>query len=70
MKIGIKTELFTENIIGVSLWDTRIGISPEQQDLGFEQFHQDRGHIYPQKEERTCLGLLFQSTLSVKLVVI
>ena len=56
-KIGIRTKLFAENVIAVSVWDTGIGISPEQQDLVFEKFHQDRGHIYARKEEGTGLGL-------------
>ena len=56
-KIGIRTKLFAENVIAVSVWDTGIGISPEQQDLVFEKFHQDRGHIYARKEEGAGLGL-------------
>ena len=56
-KIGIRTKLFAENVIAVSVWDTGIGISPEQQDLVFEKFHQDRGHIYARKEEGNGLGL-------------
>ena len=56
-KIGVRTKMFAENVIGITVWDTGIGISPEQQDLVFEKFHQDRGHIYARKEEGTGLGL-------------
>lgn len=55
--VGVKTRLFDNNIIGITIWDTGIGISPEQQDLVFEKFHQDRGHIYARKEEGSGLGL-------------
>ena len=57
VKIGVRTKMFAENVIGITVWDTGIGISPEQQDLVFEKFHQDRGHIYARKEEGTGLGL-------------
>ena len=63
-KIGVKTELFAENVIGVSVWDMGIGISPAQQDLVFEKFHQDRGHIYARKEEGTGLGLYISKHLA------
>ncbi|MEZ5757145.1 MAG: PAS domain-containing sensor histidine kinase [Emcibacteraceae bacterium] len=56
-KIGVRLENVTEDIIGITIWDTGIGISPEQQELVFEKFHQDRGHIYSRKEEGTGLGL-------------
>jgi signal transduction histidine kinase len=39
------------------VWDTGIGISEGPQELVFEKFHQDRGHIYSRKEEGTGLGL-------------
>jgi signal transduction histidine kinase len=41
----------------ITIWDTGIGIPEEQQELVFEKFHQDRGHIYSRKEEGTGLGL-------------
>ncbi len=56
-KIGVRTKEMADNIIGITIWDTGIGISSEQQDLVFEKFHQDRGHIYSRKEEGTGLGL-------------
>nr|WP_276515125.1 HAMP domain-containing sensor histidine kinase [Pseudemcibacter aquimaris] len=55
--VGVKTRVFEEGIIGVTVWDTGIGIAPDQQELVFEKFHQDRGHIYARKEEGTGLGL-------------
>ncbi|HPF46204.1 MAG TPA: ATP-binding protein, partial [Emcibacteraceae bacterium] len=56
-EIGVRIENVTQDIVGVTIWDTGIGISPEQQELVFEKFHQDRGHIYSRKEEGTGLGL-------------
>lgn len=56
-KLGVRVEHVSQDIIGITVWDTGIGISPEQQDLVFEKFHQDRGHIYARKEEGTGLGL-------------
>ncbi|MDG1994866.1 MAG: PAS domain-containing sensor histidine kinase [Emcibacteraceae bacterium] len=55
--IGVRTEMYAKGVIGVTVWDTGIGIPPDQQDLVFEKFHQDRGHIYARKEEGTGLGL-------------
>ncbi len=55
--IGVRTELMNKKVIGVTIWDTGIGISEGQQELVFEKFHQDRGHIYSRKEEGTGLGL-------------
>lgn len=55
--IGVRTRIFDEGVVGVTVWDTGIGIAPDQQELVFEKFHQDRGHIYARKEEGTGLGL-------------
>ncbi len=55
--IGARVKKVSEDVIGITIWDTGIGIPPEQQDLVFEKFHQDRGHIYSRKEEGTGLGL-------------
>jgi PAS domain S-box-containing protein len=55
--LGIRTDRVAEDIIGITVWDTGIGIPPDQQDLVFEKFHQDRGYIYSRKEEGTGLGL-------------
>mgnify|MGYP003624458108 CR=1 FL=1 len=56
-KLGVRVQHVAQDIIGITVWDTGIGIPPEQQDLVFEKFHQDRGHIYSRKEEGTGLGL-------------
>lgn len=56
-EIGVRAQHVAEDVIGITVWDTGIGIPPEQQDLVFEKFHQDRGHIYSRKEEGTGLGL-------------
>ena len=56
-EIGVRVQHVAEDVIGITVWDTGIGIPPEQQDLVFEKFHQDRGHIYSRKEEGTGLGL-------------
>lgn len=55
--LGIRINMVAEEIIGITVWDTGIGIAPDQQDLVFEKFHQDRGHIYSRKEEGSGLGL-------------
>ena len=56
-QLGVRIQTVSEDVIGISIWDTGIGIPPEQQELVFEKFHQDRGHIYSRKEEGTGLGL-------------
>lgn len=55
--MGVRAQHVAEDVVGITVWDTGIGIPPEQQDLVFEKFHQDRGHIYSRKEEGTGLGL-------------
>lgn len=55
--IGVRVQHAADDVVGITVWDTGIGIPPEQQDLVFEKFHQDRGHIYSRKEEGTGLGL-------------
>lgn len=55
--LGIRTNMVAQGVIGITVWDTGIGIAPDQQDLVFEKFHQDRGHIYSRKEEGSGLGL-------------
>ena len=56
-EIGVRVQHVAESVIGITVWDTGIGIPTDQQELVFEKFHQDRGHIYSRKEEGTGLGL-------------
>ncbi|MDA0707922.1 MAG: ATP-binding protein [Proteobacteria bacterium] len=63
-KMGILVNPMENDMLGVSVWDTGIGISQEQQELVFEKFHQDRGHIYSRKEEGTGLGLHISKQLA------
>ncbi len=57
-----------DDVVGITVWDTGIGIPPEQQDLVFEKFHQDRGNIYSRKEEGTGLGLHISKHLAKQMV--
>lgn len=56
-ELGVRVQHVAENVVGITVWDTGIGIPVDQQELVFEKFHQDRGHIYARKEEGTGLGL-------------
>ena len=45
------------NMLAITVWDTGIGISEEQQAQVFEKFHQVTEHIYSRTQEGTGLGL-------------
>lgn len=49
MKLGDKLSL--------TVWDTGVGISPDQQARIFDKFHQVTEHIYSRRQEGTGLGL-------------
>lgn len=66
-KIGVRVKKFAQNIVGITVWDSGIGIPPEQQELVFEKFHQDRGHIYSRSEEGTGLGLHISKQLATQM---
>lgn len=44
-------------MLAITVWDTGIGISAEQQAQVFEKFHQVTEHIYSRTQEGTGLGL-------------
>lgn len=55
-EVGI--ELAKQNdMLAITVWDTGIGISAEQQAQVFEKFHQVTEHIYSRSQEGTGLGL-------------
>jgi len=56
-KVGVRVFSSDHNMVGITVWDTGIGIPKDQQELVFEKFHQATGHIYSRKEEGTGLGL-------------
>lgn len=45
------------NKLSLTVWDTGVGISKEQQAQVFEKFHQVTDHIYSRRQEGTGLGL-------------
>lgn len=53
--------------IDITVWDTGIGISPEQQAHIFDKFHQVTEHIYSRTQEGTGLGLHISRELSRKM---
>ena len=54
----IGMDLRTEgDMLALTVWDTGVGISPEQQGRVFEKFHQVTDHIYSRSQEGTGLGL-------------
>lgn len=55
-EIGIEMIKLGENI-SLTVWDTGVGISKEQQARIFEKFHQVTEHIYSRRQEGTGLGL-------------
>jgi len=56
-KVGLRISLKDAATVSVTVWDTGIGISKDQQGLVFEKFHQATDNIYSRKEEGTGLGL-------------
>lgn len=56
-KIGIDIEPATDGNIAITVWDTGIGISPDQHSKVFDKFHQVTDHIYSRQQEGTGLGL-------------
>ncbi|MCF8475211.1 MAG: PAS domain-containing protein [Emcibacter sp.] len=56
-KIGIRVIENNNSTVDITVWDTGIGITEDQQKLVFEKFHQATNNIYSRKEEGTGLGL-------------
>jgi len=55
-EIGIEMMKSGDNL-SLTVWDTGVGISGEQQSRIFEKFHQVTEHIYSRRQEGTGLGL-------------
>lgn len=55
-EIGIELTKSPNNL-SLTVWDTGVGISIEQQARIFEKFHQVTEHIYSRRQEGTGLGL-------------
>ncbi|WCL53237.1 sensor histidine kinase [Gimibacter soli] len=51
------TENRDDNMVELTIWDTGIGISEENQPKVFEKFHQVTDDVYSRKQEGTGLGL-------------
>lgn len=55
--IGIDVAAVGADEVEITVWDTGIGISHEQQAHVFDKFHQVTEHIYSRQQEGTGLGL-------------
>lgn len=56
-EIGIRIRKENAETVAITVWDSGVGIPPDQFELVFEKFHQAVGNIYSRKEEGTGLGL-------------
>lgn len=65
-EIGIEVAADTDTV-SLTVWDTGIGISLEQQKQVFEKFHQVTEHIYSRRQEGTGLGLHISRELARKM---
>lgn len=66
--IGINVEeVEGDSAVNVTVWDTGIGISAEQQAHIFDKFHQVTEHIYSRTQEGTGLGLHISRELARKM---
>jgi signal transduction histidine kinase len=66
--IGIKVEQPKgDDVVALTVWDTGIGISEEQQAHIFDKFHQVTEHIYSRTQEGTGLGLHISRELARKM---
>jgi signal transduction histidine kinase len=62
--IGIDVKLSDNKAIEFTVWDTGIGIPPEEQDRIFESFHQVSSDILSEPSEGTGLGLTISRQLA------
>ncbi len=56
-EVGIQVAETDDNFIEITVWDTGIGISREQQSKAFEKFHQITEDVYSRSQDGSGLGL-------------
>lgn len=56
-EIGVEIDDISVGELRLTVWDTGVGISLEQQAKIFDKFHQVTDHIYSRQQEGTGLGL-------------
>ncbi len=66
-EIGIEVNKSTDDTLSLTVWDTGIGISEDQQKHVFDKFHQVTEHIYSRRQEGTGLGLHISCQLARKM---
>lgn len=66
-EIGIEVNKNSDDTLSLTVWDTGIGISVEQQKHVFDKFHQVTEHIYSRRQEGTGLGLHISCQLARKM---
>ncbi len=65
-EIGIEMSV-EGDALALTVWDTGIGVTAEQQPYIFEKFHQVTDHIYSRRQEGTGLGLHISRELARKM---
>ena len=62
--VGIDVEMDTGEFVDITVWDTGVGVPPDQLDSIFESFHQVGAGVMTTPREGTGLGLTISRQLA------